>query len=530
MSTSLLRVVERARREPEGRFHSLAHLIDVPALERAFHRVRADAAVGVDGVSKEDYGQELEANLVELHKRLKAKRYRHQPLRRVHIPKGDGRTRPIGISAVEDKVVQGALREVLEAVYEQDFLECSYGFRPGRSAHDAIRALNRAVYQGKVSWILEADIESFFDSLDRTRLEEMLRIRVADGSLRRLVGKCVRVGVLDGEERTEPERGTPQGSGLSPLLGNLYLHHTLDVWFEREVKPRLGGEAVLVRYCDDFIIGFERREDAQRVAEVLGKRMERFGLRLHPEKTRLIAFERPEAGQAQWEGAGHVRISRVHDVLATDLARTLADVVQDAEQRPEAIQSNGLRMVSAPPTPTGRGPARSAQETLGRTLQLLRSERQPSKFGPSGSRHATGLAQMAAPSQPAHASHVGAVQPTVGTLPASPPAGCRADMGGVATRHISGGAGWWKSPCPDLVRASGEQSPGATRPPAFTPFFGRRVHAASHPVDGRRGPGIAGPWTFPVLRLVLRLRLIPGGVHARRSSSVRPRIESWECR
>ena len=207
-------------------------------------------------------------------------------------------------SALPDKVVQGALREVLEAVYEQDFVECSYGFRPGRSAHDAIRALNGAVYQGKVSWILEADIESFFDSLDRTRLEEMLRIRVADGSLRRLVGKCVRVGVLDGEETMEPERGTPQGSGLSPLLGNLYLHHTLDVWFEREVKPRLGGEAVLVRYCDDFVIGFERREDAQRVAEVLGKRMERFGLRLHPEKTRLIAFERPEAGQRSGKGPG----------------------------------------------------------------------------------------------------------------------------------------------------------------------------------------------------------------------------------
>ena len=150
----------------------------------------------------------------------------------------------------------------------------------------------------------EADIESFFDSLDRTRLEEMLRIRVADGSLRRLVGKCVRVGVLDGEERVEPARGTPQGSGLSPLLGNLYLHHTLDVWFEREVKPRLGGEAVLVRYCDDFVIGFERREDAQRVEKVLGKRMERFGLTLHPEKTRLIAFERPRARERGGKGPG----------------------------------------------------------------------------------------------------------------------------------------------------------------------------------------------------------------------------------
>ena len=150
MSTSLLRVVERARREPEGRFHSLAHLLDVPALERAFHRLRTDAAVGVDGVSKEQYGQALEANLEDLHGRLRTKRYRHQPLRRVHIPKGGGRTRPIGISAVEDKIVQGAVREVLEAVYEQDFLECSYGFG-GRGAHDAIRALNRAVYQGK-SW------------------------------------------------------------------------------------------------------------------------------------------------------------------------------------------------------------------------------------------------------------------------------------------------------------------------------------------------------------------------------------------
>ena len=151
--------------------------------------------------------------------------------------------------------------------------------------------------------------------------------------------------------------------------------------------------------------------------------------------------------------------------MSTSLLRVVERAQQDAEQGPEAIQSNGLRRVSAPPTPTGRGPARSAHETLGRTLQLLRSERQPSKFGPSGSRHATGLAKMAAPSQPAHASHVGAVQPIVGTLPASPPAGCRADMGGVATRHISGGAGWWKSPCPDLVRASGEQSPGATRSP-----------------------------------------------------------------
>ena len=302
MSPELFKVMERAQREPEGRFHSLAHLIDVPALERAYHRLRKDASVGVDGITKEGYGMELDANLAELHQRLKSRRYRHQALRRVHIPKGQGRWRPIGISALEDKVVQGAVREVLEAVYEQDFLDCSYGFRPGRSAHDAIRALNRAVHRGKVSWILEADIVSFFDSLDRTKLKEMLQVRVADGSLLRLIGKCLHVGVFDGEEYSEPDQGTTQGSVLSPLLGNVYLHYVLDVWFEREVKPRLQGEVTLIRYADDFVIGFERSDDAKRVMRVLGKRMERYGLALHPDKTRLIAFQRPRASQRNGKG------------------------------------------------------------------------------------------------------------------------------------------------------------------------------------------------------------------------------------
>ncbi len=224
-SPELLRVVERAQREPEGRFHSLAHLIDVPALERAYRRMRKDAAVGVDGVTKEQYGQDLERNLRDLHERMKAKRYRHQPIRRVHIPKDQGKTRPIGISAFEDKLVQDALREVLEAIYEQDFLDCSYGFRPKRGAHDAIRTLDRIVHQGEVSWIFEADIVSFFDSLDRTELKKMLEIRVADGSLLRLIGKCLHVGVLEGVELSTSESGTVQGSVLSPLLGNVYLHY-----------------------------------------------------------------------------------------------------------------------------------------------------------------------------------------------------------------------------------------------------------------------------------------------------------------
>jgi group II intron reverse transcriptase/maturase len=302
MSPQLRKVAERAQREPDGRFHALAHLIDVPALARAYHRLRSEAAAGVDGDTKESYGQDLLANLQDLHVRLKTRRWRHQPIRRVHIPKGDGRTRPLGISAFEDKIVQDALREVLQAIYEQDFQDCSYGFRPQRSAHDAIRAVHRAADRGVLNWVLEADIVSFFDSLDCKRLEEMLRERVADGSLLRLVGKCLRVGVLDGEAFTTPDAGTAQGSVLSPLLGNIYLHHVLDRWFEREVGPRLKGRACLIRYADDFIIGFEHREDAERVMAVLGKRMQRYGLSLHPDKTRLAPFRQPERGQQGGKG------------------------------------------------------------------------------------------------------------------------------------------------------------------------------------------------------------------------------------
>jgi group II intron reverse transcriptase/maturase len=274
----------------------------VPALEASYRRIRKDAAVGVDGVTKDDYGQDLAGNLKDLHERLKSKRYRHQPIRRVNIPKDGGRTRPIGISALEDKVVQGAVRDVLEAIYEQDFSECSYGFRPGRSAHDAIRALDRAVRQGGVNWILEADITSFFDSLDRTKLKEMLQIRVADGSLLRLIGKLLRVGVLDGAEYSAPELGTAQGSALSPLLGNVYLHYTLDVWFEREIRPRLRGRATLIRYADDFVLGFERQDDAECVMALLHERMASFGLTLHPDKTRLLPFRQPPASQRGGKG------------------------------------------------------------------------------------------------------------------------------------------------------------------------------------------------------------------------------------
>jgi RNA-directed DNA polymerase len=305
MSPGLLKVVERAQREPEARFHSLAHLIDVSALERSYRGQRKNAAAGVDGVTKEQYGEALRANLSDLHERMKTMRYRHRPLKRVYVPKGPNQTRPIGVSVFEDKIVQEALREVLEAVYEQDFLECSHGFRPKRKAHDAVRALDRAVHQGKVNCVLEVDIESFFDSLVRSKLAEMLQIRIADGSLLRLIGKCLHVGVLEGEEYHEPEEGTTQGSVLSPLLGNIYLHYALDVWFEREVKPQLQGAATLIRYADDFVIAMERGEEAQQVLALLRERLGQYGLTLHPEKTRLVEFGRPSANQ-RGKGPGTV--------------------------------------------------------------------------------------------------------------------------------------------------------------------------------------------------------------------------------
>lgn len=304
MSPGLQRVMERARRNPQERQFALAYLIDVEALRRSYHRLRNKAAVGVDGVTKAEYGRDLEANLQDLHSRLKAMKYRHQPIRRVHIPKDKNRTRPIGIPATEDKIVQDALRDILEAIYEQDFLDCSHGFRPGRKPHDALKALNQAARNGEANVILEADIVSYFDSIDRQMLKGMLQERIADKSFMRLVGKCLRVSVLDGEEFSRPDEGTVQGSVLSPILGNIYLHNALDKWFEEKVKPRLKGKATLIRYADDLLVAFELREDAERVMAVLGKRLGRFKLSLHPDKTRLIDFRRPPWSQTGGKGPG----------------------------------------------------------------------------------------------------------------------------------------------------------------------------------------------------------------------------------
>lgn len=295
ISTKLEQIAKRAKEMPGVSFNTLAHHIDIEWLREAYRRTRKDGAVGVDGQTAAEYAANLEGNLRSLLDRAKSgDGYRAPPVRRVHIPKGDGsKTRPIGIPTFEDKVLQRAVGMVLEAVYEQDFYDCSYGFRPGRSAHDALRALREPLMAMKGGWVLEADIEKFFDSVDRAQLQEILRRRVRDGVLLRLIGKWLKAGVMEEGRVYRPDAGTPQGGVISPLLANIYLHEVLDEWFAREVKPRLRGRGHLVRYADDFVIAFEHEEDARRVMGVLPKRFGKYGLRLHPEKTRLVRFNRP---------------------------------------------------------------------------------------------------------------------------------------------------------------------------------------------------------------------------------------------
>jgi RNA-directed DNA polymerase len=295
ISTRQEKLVELARIEPKRILTTLAHHIDEVWLREAYRRTRKDCAVGIDGVTAQQYEADLEANLESLLEGFKSGRYRAPAVRRVHIPKPGKakKTRPIGIPTLEDKVLQRAVLMVLEPIYERDFLDCSYGFRPGRSAHQALDALWRGLMAMGGGWIIDLDIQSFFDDVDWEHLQHFLDQRVRDGVIRRAIGKWLNVGVMESGEVSHPERGTPQGGVVSPLLSNLYLHEVLDVWFEYEVKPRLRGRAFEVRFADDAALVFEREEDARRVLAVLSKRFAKYGLRLHPEKTRLVDFRSP---------------------------------------------------------------------------------------------------------------------------------------------------------------------------------------------------------------------------------------------
>jgi RNA-directed DNA polymerase len=300
VSTRLQRIAQLAREDRTRVLVSLAHHIDVDLLREAFRLTRKDGAPGVDGQMAAAYEENLEENLQSLLDRFKSGRYKAPPVRRVHIPKGSDptKTRPIGVPTFEDKVLQRAVVMVLEAVYEQDFLDCSYGFRPERSAHQAIGNLWQGLTAMGGGWVLEADIEGFYDNLAPRHLRDFLDQRVRDGVLRRAIDKWLSAGVMEEGNLSYPATGTPQGGVISPLLSNIYLHKVLDEWFEATVRPRLEGEAFLIRFADDFVLVFQRETDARRVLDVLPKRFDRYGLRLHPDKTRLLHFERPRKGES----------------------------------------------------------------------------------------------------------------------------------------------------------------------------------------------------------------------------------------
>jgi RNA-directed DNA polymerase len=293
-----------AQRDRKARFTALLHHVDVDRLRAAYWALRPQAAAGVDGVTWGDYGQKLEANLRDLHGRVHRGSYRPRPSRRAYIPKADGRLRPLGIAALEDKILQRAVVEVLGAIYETDFLGFSYGFRPGRSPHDALDALAVGIKRRKVNWVLDADIRDFFIRLDQGWLEKFLEHRIADKRMLRLIRKWLKAGVIENGKWSETVEGTPQGASASPLLANVYLHYVFDLWVDEWRRRNARGDVIIVRFADDYIVGFEHHQDAQRFLADLRDRLAKFALELHAEKTRLIEFGRFAAERRRARGLG----------------------------------------------------------------------------------------------------------------------------------------------------------------------------------------------------------------------------------
>jgi group II intron reverse transcriptase/maturase len=297
VSTKQERIAKLAAENPAMAFTSLNHYLDAEWLRYAYECTRKDGAVGVDGQTAQEYAANLEQNLQSLMDRLKSGRYRALPVRRHYIDKSDGGQRALGIPSFEEKVAQCAIAMLLEPIYEHDFRDCSFGFRPGRNAHQALQVIRRGIMGQRGRWVLEVDVRKYFDSIDHAKLRELLARRVTDGVVRRLIDKWLKAGVMERGQLFYPESGTPQGGVISPALSNVFLHYVLDEWFAEQVQPRLRGASTLVRYCDDFVMLFACKVDAERVHEVLGKRLAKFGLELHPDKTRLIDF-RPPAERA----------------------------------------------------------------------------------------------------------------------------------------------------------------------------------------------------------------------------------------
>ena len=304
LSSGLERVREAARRNSTERFTALLHHVTVDLLRQAYHNLNPKAAPGVDQVTWKEYGQGLEVRLVDLHARVHSGRYRANPSKRIYLPKPDGGQRPVGIAALEDKIVQQAVGWVLEQIYEEEFLGFSYGFRPGRSVHQALDAIWVGILQRKVNWIVDADVRGFFDHLDHSWAGKFLEHRIGDRRILRLIQKWLRAGVSEKGEWSKTVVGTPQGAVISPLLANIYLHYVLDLWVQQWRRRKARGEVIIVRYADDFVLGFQYREEAELFLKELEARMGKFGLEMSREKTRLIEFGRFARANREGRGEG----------------------------------------------------------------------------------------------------------------------------------------------------------------------------------------------------------------------------------
>jgi group II intron reverse transcriptase/maturase len=385
--SGLDRVRKAARKDREAKFTALLHHVDIDLLREAYCRLRRKAAPGVDGVTWEDYGRDLETNLADLHGRVHRGGYRAKPSRRTFIPKADGRQRPLGIAALEDKIVQRAVVEVLNAIYEEDFLGFSYGFRPGRSQHQALDALTVAIKRKQVNWVLDADIRGFFDAIDHECLMRFVEHRIADKRILRLVRKWLVAGVMENGEWTKGEEGTPQGATISPLLANLYLHYVLDLWVHQWRKQRARGDLIITRYADDFVVGFQHREDAA---------------------DRIRAACRRRSTAAGTREAGDIHVPRVHPHLREDPSREVSGAAAHERETHASETERGqgrTQTPHAPSDPRARGVATCGR---GRLLPLSRGadqHRRPDDVPQAGY---TSLASHAETAQPEDTPDLGA--------------------------------------------------------------------------------------------------------------------------
>ena len=438
---SLVRVNDAAIRSRQTRFTALFHHLTLEALERAFRRLRPKAAPGVDGMTVADYERDLEANLQALHARLQANQYRPRPVRRTYIPKADGGQRALGILAIEDKIVQGAVAEVLNAIYEADFHNTSFGFRPGRSAHDALRAVHAAIMTERVGWVVDADIRNFFGRVDHAWLMRMIAHRIADPRILRLIRLWLRAGVMEDGVYADTVEGTPQGAGISPLLANIYLHYALDLWVTQWRRREARRHVRLVRYADDYLLLFEDRADALRMLAALPDRLAKFGLSLHEGKTRVVEFGRFAAANRHRRGEGR---PETFDFLGfthfCGVTRKGGFMVQRKTQRTRMTRKQGAsRGDEEAQARPGGGPEPLAGSGPAGALRLLRHHRQFGQHHQVPLRRRAMVALGAATEGAAPHATLGAVQrhpgalcaaaTTAGTQLALPDAGGRVTRG-----------------------------------------------------------------------------------------------------